>query len=1332
MKYLKVLVALCVGLLSFCVLQAQSLDEQIANAKQLKAQYGETDEKYLDALSGIISTAGSEKNYKVASEYRSIHTSIMRKLYGENSLEYASGLCRLGNIAKADNNEDAAFGYYKKAYEIYSNNNAIHEYYYCDLAWQLYLHYYGLEEWDSAVEYLKKHIELYPQWVDKYLSIQDLAHCYNILGRIYRNNLHDYAASVEANSKAVDIIEEKNLHKVYEYSWMPYKGNTLNYGNLEDYVKTAEWYTRYLVVLEERFGEMSDEYVEELGYSQSAYFLANDFDSLRKVSQRLLSILEQRDSQTGTPVFSDQKYLAVLKEYRDNCSSFDDYAGAVSSNTRLMELYKQAGDEKSERFLEALRFQIRTFQTAGLFQESYSFFPSYEKISKDLCLCETEEYCEYLSLKLDCLTSLYKTDEYMETMAELKSIIGSLYGEKSKKALLNQISESQYYESLEKHDEALNGISRCYQILSSDECLFDSEDERLVYLSEIHFVEGTAWSSIDSDKAIAKLRLSISEKRAINNSEIAPMINLGKVYMEQKRDAKKALECFLPAKDSLEIHGDKSSTQLLTLLNNSGACYRSLGDYSTAMGLFDQAVFIAETVYGKNHPIYGSLAQNKSACYALVSNYDAAIKSCIEAMNCYEALYGHGSEKFAITKLNLSTIYEKSGQPQAAKEALAEAMDLLQECGSPYSIVAYAKMIIECAREKDEKRLRLYVEKAESLLVKYSWEESDVASILYAYIGKALAMFGDPGFKDYYGQALRAFESKRDNASVTYLGYMLEYGESSLLQGTVDAELIPKLVVTFKRSYQTDVAYYNTDERGGLLSDSRIKDVLFSSRRGDVYDVDLYNYLVFSKGLLLGTSMEYAKAVYNSGDKNLISQYGEIVELRKYIDGERVSFHYDASVEEAEKELSLLERQLSAALHRKGNYVDALNVSFEDIRQALDNKTISVEFVNYEDLRDSVSYYAAMVVGKDYDRPKFVKLCESRDLETYVSVNPGALYTEGEMSERLYGLVWEPLQEYLKSVTKIVFSPSGYLNRLAIEHLYKGNKRIGELYDIRRVTSTRVLLEPVAQTKYSSAVLYGGLIYDEDEGTMVAESRNVKTGSSVLAERFRGWNDETIRSGWEYLPGSLKEVNDIASILKKGSIQYTLYSGEKGNEESFKSQSGRNIRLIHLATHGFYISEEERNGNEFVSSVAGMDQYSSAYSPSLQRAGLLLSGGNKAWLGKQIPNSIEDGILTAAEIAKLDLNSCDIVVLSACETGLGEITDEGVFGLQRAFKNAGANTIVMSLWDVDDQATALMMKVFYKNLMGGKGKREAFSIAQNEVRKKYVDPRYWAAFIMIN
>lgn len=129
----------------------------------------------------------------------------------------------------------------------------------------------------------------------------------------------------------------------------------------------------------------------------------------------------------------------------------------------------------------------------------------------------------------------------------------------------------------------------------------------------------------------------------------------------------------------------------------------------------------------------------------------------------------------------------------------------------------------------------------------------------------------------------------------------------------------------------------------------------------------------------------------------------------------------------------------------------------------------------------------------------------------------------------------------------------------------------------------------------------------------------------------------------------------------------------------------------------------------------------------------MFDGANIALKKRFLANSVEDGILTAQEISSLDFQNLDLVVLSACQTGLGEISAEGVFGLQRGFKLAGAKTIVMSLWEVDNDATHMLMIEFYKHLMAGKSKVEALNIAQKYVRShKDIDPYYWAGFIILD
>jgi CHAT domain-containing protein len=213
------------------------------------------------------------------------------------------------------------------------------------------------------------------------------------------------------------------------------------------------------------------------------------------------------------------------------------------------------------------------------------------------------------------------------------------------------------------------------------------------------------------------------------------------------------------------------------------------------------------------------------------------------------------------------------------------------------------------------------------------------------------------------------------------------------------------------------------------------------------------------------------------------------------------------------------------------------------------------------------------------------------------------------------------------------------------------------------------------------------------------------------------------------LTGTLDEVNVIDSELKSDNINVTLFTGNDGVEGSIKSLSGKSPDILHIATHGFFLSNTQTSGNAFFSPLA--DNVSTGIDPLL-RSGLIMSGGNKAWKYGQSGDSNADGILTAREVNSLDFSNTDLLVLSACETGLGEVGSQGVFGLQRAFKHAGVKTIIMSLWKVNDDATRLMMQSFYSNLLKGCSKETAFNMAKAEVRKKYDSPYYWAAFIMLD
>ncbi len=228
----------------------------------------------------------------------------------------------------------------------------------------------------------------------------------------------------------------------------------------------------------------------------------------------------------------------------------------------------------------------------------------------------------------------------------------------------------------------------------------------------------------------------------------------------------------------------------------------------------------------------------------------------------------------------------------------------------------------------------------------------------------------------------------------------------------------------------------------------------------------------------------------------------------------------------------------------------------------------------------------------------------------------------------------------------------------------------------------------------------------------------------------------------DYLPGSLREVLDIKKSLTDMHHSATVYIGTNATETSVKSLSGKKTDILHLSTHGFYYTESQVKKKEKLHFLFFDDKHRTNYEDkTLMRSGLLMAGAKLTINGQDCPLDTDDGILTAQEISQLNLRDIDFVVLSACDTGIGDIMQgEGVFGLQRGFKKAGVKTILMSLWKVSDLTTEILMKELYKNICNGKSKRESLRLAQKTIREYkdqdgnylFKDPYYWAGFVMLD
>ena len=401
------------------------------------------------------------------------------------------------------------------------------------------------------------------------------------------------------------------------------------------------------------------------------------------------------------------------------------------------------------------------------------------------------------------------------------------------------------------------------------------------------------------------------------------------------------------------------------------------------------------------------------------------------------------------------------------------------------------------------------------------------------------------------------------------------------------------------------------------------------------------------------------------------------------------------------------------------NYMDFINYTWKDIARKMENDMIAIEFINFRNLfKEEV--YAACIIRNDSKYPEFIPIFHKNKFDNIANVN---YYT----SDALYNIIWKKIEPYLKSNDKIYFSPSGLLNKICIESLRDSlGVMASDKWQLYRVSSTREILNiNNSKIKKPTAILYGWINYDQITQDSLLFTYEFQDESEEARELLRG---NLVKN----LPYTKYELENIKEILKNHSVTHRTYEREIATEESFKTQSGKLRSIIHLATHGFYW--ETNNMSDYYK-INNRDSILSTLDESMKRSGLLFSGANKTLNGNLNISNQNDGILTAYEISKLNLQGCDLVVLSACETGLGDIyNSEGVYGLQRGFKMAGVNSILMSLWKVDDRATHMLMGEFYRHYLNGKSKIESLKLAQKYVADHpgYSDPLYWAGFVLLD
>ncbi len=635
-----------------------------------------------------------------------------------------------------------------------------------------------------------------------------------------------------------------------------------------------------------------------------------------------------------------------------------------------------------------------------------------------------------------------------------------------------------------------------------------------------------------------------------------------------------------------------------------------------------------------------------------------------------------------------------------------------------YECKCYEMMSVTYAEMDNSDQAILYARKAMNISKElYSDQHVNYAKTL-TYMSYALYKKKDYARGlEYNLQALRIYQDHlgNDHPSISYILFNIGGAYTRLQQYDKAEPYLRQAVEAVKKNYLTALNYMSEHQREKYWENSReifeheeIPNFIYQTYASHPSSVMFaYDNELFTKGLLLTSSTILRRSIQESGDPQLKADFAELTRLKNAINTLELNGNAPEQVRAYTQRADSLEKSItkrSAAFRQN----EALwHINWQKVKDNLKPDQLAIEFARLPLSKDTIQY-AALLLRKENTQPILVPLFEEKQIENE------------------YPYIWAKLQPYLNGITHIFFSPVGGLHQLPIEYAaYDSLSTWADHYRMIRLSSTREIAMDHTPSTSSSAALFGGIYYDVDVNELTAQSETYHH-SGIRATR--SIVDESLRSGVRYLPGTKREVEEIQAILHPQHIVTELFSTSVANEEAFKALNGEKRNIIHVATHGFYWSEDKAHKQKYFASQ------SNAIDP-LNRSGLLFAGANLALRGHSddLPEDVQDGILTAKEISLLDLREADMVVLSACETAKGEITGEGVFGLQRAFKMAGVQTILMSLWPVDDAATQLMMTEFYRHWIEKKEpKREAFEHARNIVKKQYSDPKYWAAFILLD
>jgi len=790
------------------------------------------------------------------------------------------------------------------------------------------------------------------------------------------------------------------------------------------------------------------------------------------------------------------------------------------------------------------------------------------------------------------------------------------------------------------------------------------------------------------------------EARSLNRQAVA-LLQQGR-YDEAIATARRAVE-------TAERTLGKDHPGLAAALTNLGEAYLEGGQYALAEAPMQRAIEIGQSSWGMGPADMGALYNNLGTLYAKLDRLRDAERLYRQALGLEDRI--GTPHLFVATWLNnLATLYIRQQRYQEAWTLAEKSLVLLPGRASTDPAVAETFSLMGSLREREGQYAdaRRFLQWALDIRTRAFGEQHPVTATSLHNLGMLLDKAGEPAQAEPL--LLRALAIRErlppDHPELGHSLIDLALHCQASGQPQAAQAYFERAFANLRARLQQYFGFMSEEDRLALLDDVGAAFpayFAFVLRHGGKEAVGtMYDLVLVRKGMVAVSMRALLERIAREGDAQALALARKLRERRTLLSNLQRQGIAGEPIERLRLESAELERQLARRSASFASAPQAAQVRWQAVRDALGASDAALEYVVFDAAAAKGRRVVALVLRAGDTQPKLVDLGDAQALSAALKDYRRRAGLDREPapsagSGSFHDILWKPLVPALGGARRVHVAADDVLNQVAWSAVVADSGTLLiEQVDLRLLSSTRELAAPRQATGPAArtAVLAGNI----DFGVS-------KDGHDAFAP----------------LPGTRQEVAELARLLRDAAWQVATLEGRDADERRLKSLRP-SPRVLHIASHGFFERIGTREG---------------APDDPMLRSGLALAGAN-AHRGPGDAQGEEDGVLTALEASMLELRGTELVVLSACETGLGQIREsEGVFGLRRAFEQAGAQSVVMSLWKVPDEQTRVLMALFYARWLAGMDKHQALREAQLELRRQVIRdwgrdrPQLWAAFIVV-